>query len=80
MPVSTVNSPGTPPTRLLRKKFSQASASVQDGITYGSTNTADKNGLYLMFVRVTSQAMSPPKPIAMKQVASEIQTVFKSGL
>ena len=78
--MSTVKRPGTPPTKEFLKKFSQAKANVHEGIIYGTTKIADKKPLKRILERVISQAIVPPKPMAMAQVAKEISTVFQRGL
>ena len=61
------------------KKFSQNSASVQDGMIYGKVKTAEMNLMYFRFVRVTIKATAPPKAIAIRDAARETVNVFRKG-
>ena len=80
IPVRAVNRPGLPPMYALRKKFSQAMASVHDGIMYGNTKIVLMMDLNLISERATSQATVPPSPMAITQLPMETLTVFQNGL
>ena len=61
------------------KNVCQKSASVQEGMIYGKTNTVETNFLKRMFVRVIRKATVPPKRMAMHEEVRETASVLSSG-